>query len=119
MTPEDQAQLAIVALDDNKGTDIKDIDVTELTEVTDRIIICTATSIRHATALAERVARKLRESGIRPLTTEGANQKDGWVLIDFGDIVVHIMIAATREFYSLEKLWGMTKTAREKVVGED
>ncbi len=119
MTPAEMAELAWEALDENKAIDITNIDVTELTDVTDRIVICTATSNRHAVALADKVERKLRDQEIRSMSTEGAKHPDGWVLIDFGDIVVHIMLAETRDFYSLEKLWGMTKAVREKAVGED
>lgn len=119
MTPAEMAALACETLDENKALDIKALDVTELTDVTDCIVICTATSNRQASTLADKVERKLREQGIRAISTEGAKHADGWVLIDFGDIVVHIMLAEAREFYSLEKLWGMTKAIREKAVGED
>jgi len=119
MTPEAQIQLAKEVLEEHKGVDIVSIDVSELTDVTDFIIISTATSQRHASTLADKVSRAFRNKGIHTLGTEGANQKDGWVLIDLGDIVVHIMLAEAREFYSLEKLWGMKQQIREKAVGEN
>ena len=119
MTPQTQAALAVETLDENKGIDITDIDVSELTDITEYIVICTATSLRHAHSLADRVIRQLRNSGIRPLSTDGLVENSDWVLIDFDEIVVHIMLAETREFYSLEKLWCMTQEIREKAVGED
>lgn len=119
MTPAAMAEMARETLDENKAVDIKEIDVTELTDVTDYIVICTATSNRHSASLADKVERKLRDAGVRSMGTEGVKHPDGWVLIDFGDIVVHIMLAEAREFYSLEKLWGMTQAVRDKTAGED
>ena len=119
MTADEMAELAVSTLDDNKGLDIKNLDVTELTDVTDRIVICTANNSRHASAMADRVARSLRDEGVRPLSTQGEKSADEWILIDFADIVVHIMSKEARTFYSLEKLWGMTEMARQKSADED
>jgi ribosome-associated protein len=119
MTPQAMAELAVSTLDENKGLDIKCMDVRENTDVTDFIVICTATSTRHAQSLMDKVQRQLRDEGIRALGTEGSAQNDDWVLVDFGDIVVHIMLAEAREFYSLEKLWAFTEERREKAIGED
>ena len=105
-------QLIIDTLEDNKAQDIKALDVSHLTTVTDNIIICTATSTRHGLALADKVAQAAKAHGVRPYGTEGEQPGD-WVLIDFIDAVVHIMLAETRDFYSLEKLWAITETQRE------
>lgn len=114
-------QVAIIkeTLDENKGLDINNIDVTKLTDVTDYIVICTATSSRHAQTLVDKVTRKMRDVGIRAMGSEGAAPKDDWLLIDFGDVIVHVMLAEAREFYSLEKLWGMTQALREQTNSED
>lgn len=119
MTPLQMAELANEALDDNKAIDIKMIDVSELTDVTDYVVICTATSTRHAQSLIDKVKRKLREHSIHSMGTEGAEQNDPWVLVDFGSVVVHVLLAEAREFYSLEKLWTVTEQVREKAIGED
>lgn len=119
MTPQAMAELAVATLDDNKALDIKSIDVTGNTDVTDYIVICTATSTRHAQSLTDKVMRELRDHGIRALGTEGAQQNDEWILVDFGDVVVHVMLAEAREFYSLEKLWTFTEEQRGKAIGED
>ena len=98
------------------GEEIKPINVQKLTDITDYMIICTATSDRHAKALAEKLTRATREVGQKPIGTEG--EQDGhWILIDFVDVVVHIMQAETREFYSLEKLWTITESSREGHAG--
>lgn len=106
-------EYAIHVLDENKALEIKDIDVTSLTNLTDHMIICSATSTRHASALADKLIRGLRDQGVRPLGVEG--QEDGeWILVDLGDAVVHIMLPAQRDFYDLEKLWRATEKVRQQ-----
>ena len=104
--------LLLDELTDNKAQAITDLDVTHLTDVTDRIIICTATSERHAKSLSEKVISAAKSAGSPPLAHDTQPHAD-WILIDFVDIVVHIMLAQTREFYSLEKLWSITETSRQ------
>lgn len=105
--------LAVKALDDNKAVDISDLDVTSLTDVTDHVIICSATSSRHAASLADKLIREMKSAGVKPLGVEG--QKEGeWILIDLADVVVHIMLPDAREFYDLENLWTITEQFREK-----
>lgn len=105
--------LVIQTLDDHKANDIKEIDVSSLTNVTDRMIICSATSTRHATALADKLLRAVRDEGIRPLGIEGQALGE-WILVDLISVVVHIMLPATREFYDLEKLWRTTERFRKE-----
>lgn len=95
----------IAALEDVKGFDITVMDVRKLTTMTNYMIVCSATSTRQAKALADNVRTKLKEQGADLRGTEG--QKDGeWVLVDLDDIIVHIMVPATRAYYNLEQLWG-------------
>ena len=114
MQTSDLTKLVIDTLEDHKGIDITELDVTRLTDVTDRLIICSASSTRHASALSDRVIEAVKSHGVRPLSVEGETEGD-WVLIDLQDIVVHIMLPEIRDFYSLEKLWSMTESARSKV----
>lgn len=97
-------KLVVGALEDLKALDLKVLDVRTMTSVTDTMIIVSGTSTRHVKAMADSVFEKAAAAGHRPLGVEG--EKEGeWVLVDLGDIVVHIMLPQTRDFYNLEKLW--------------
>ncbi len=98
--------IVTAALEDVKGADIKVIDVHDLTSITDRMVIVSGTSSRHIKALADNVVLKARENGFTPLGVEGESDA-GWILVDLVDVVVHIMMPDTREFYALEKLWSV------------
>jgi ribosome-associated protein len=98
--------LVMDALEDIKGVDIKVIDVSELTSITDRMVVVSGTSTRHVKALADNVALKAKQAGSPALGVEGAAAAE-WILIDLGDVVVHVMLPAVREFYALEKLWSV------------
>jgi ribosome-associated protein len=113
MTPEDLRELAINALDDMKGIDIVTMDVRTLTSITDYMIICTGRSTRHVKALAEEVAVKAKEKHASLVRMEGERESE-WILVDLGDVVVHVMSANTRSFYSLEDLWEPIKELREQ-----
>ena len=104
MQSDQLRQLAVEALEDLKGLQIVTLDVRELTDVTDYMVIASGSSNRHVKSLADNVAVTAKKQGVRPLGVEG--QAGGeWVLVDFGDVVVHIMLPATRDFYDLERLW--------------
>jgi ribosome-associated protein len=105
MQAKKMQQLISEALEDAKGQDIRVLDVRRITDFTDYMIIVTGTSNRHVVSMADRVRDRLRAHGQRPLGIEGEDLGD-WVLIDVGDVVVHIMRPQTRDFYNLEKLWG-------------
>ena len=94
----------VEALEDMKGNNIVTMDVVKLTDVTDYMVVVSGTSNRHVKALADSVVESAKSGGLLPLGVEG---KDGleWVLIDLGDVVVHVMHPDSREFYDLEGLW--------------
>lgn len=96
--------VVIDALEDIKARDIRMINIAKLTTVSDYIVVATADSTRQTRALAHHVAEKVREAGYRIYGTEG-EQAGEWVLVDCGDVVVHIMHPAVREYYKLEELW--------------
>ena len=96
------------ALEDAKTQNIAVLDVRKISDFTDYMVIATGTSNRHVQSSADRVAETLRDHGVRPVGIEGKQLGD-WVLIDFGDVVVHIMREQTRDFYNLEKLWSDAK----------
>ena len=94
----------IDALEGIKATEILSLDVREFKTITDYMIIATGNSNRHVNATANRVLEECKAKGFTHLGMEG-EQEGEWVLLDLGDVVVHIMLAKTREFYSLERLW--------------
>ena len=98
------AALIIETLEDNKATNILTLDVRNLTTVTDYMIIASGTSSKQVTAIAEKLIEKAKKNKVPPYGSEG-KQYGEWVLVDLGDIIVHIMHPATRAYYQLEKLW--------------
>src|SRR5690554_1594181 len=111
MQIEDLIKTVEGALEELKAKDVVRIDVRELTGVTDYMIIASGGSNRQVSALADSVIEKAKEAGRRPLGIEGKESGE-WVLVDLGDIVVHVMQPATREFYDLEKLWQSAESRR-------
>ena len=95
--------LALNAIDELKGESVRLLDVTELTTITDHMIICTGRSGRHVKRLAETLIQHAKQAGLRP-GVEGLEQAE-WALIDLGGVIVHVMQPAIREHYQLEKLW--------------
>ncbi|NND84837.1 MAG: ribosome silencing factor [Acidimicrobiia bacterium] len=99
-------KLAADALDDLKALGITLLDVGDLLQITEVFVLGTGTSRRHVLSLGEAVADRLREdAGRKPLRVEGGEEGE-WVLLDFGDIVVHVFQERPRDFYDLERLWG-------------
>ncbi|NYS62183.1 ribosome silencing factor [Vreelandella salicampi] len=97
-------KLAIDALEELKARDITQLDVAKLTDVTDLMVIASGTSTRHVSALAQNLVEKAKAEGLQPRGVEGGNNAD-WVLVDLGDIIVHIMLPEARALYDLERLW--------------
>ncbi|MFO7748329.1 MAG: ribosome silencing factor [Orrella sp.] len=100
-----QQRAVVDALEDVKAQDIKVFNTTDMTGLFDRVIVASATSNRQTRALARHVADKAKETGMQVIATEGEETGE-WVLVDLGDVVVHIMQPAIRAYYNLEELWG-------------
>jgi ribosome-associated protein len=96
---------AVSAADDRKAVDLKVLHLAKVTDFTDYFIVCSGTSERQVQAIADSVQEKLRESKARPLHVEGYN-RGHWVLLDYGDLVVHVFQEEPRRYYALERLWG-------------
>jgi len=96
--------LILEALDEAKAEDIRHLDVRKLTDITDFMVIASGTSHRHVHAMAERIREAARQRQLRPIGIEGEAEND-WILMDYADVVVHLMMPQVREFYSLERLW--------------
>lgn len=104
MTSEELKQLVIAALEEIKAVDIQALDVGGLTTVADFMVIASGTSDRQIRALADNVIKAAKKNRIQPLGVEGQRESE-WVLVDLGDVLVHIMNPPTRAYYQLEKLW--------------
>lgn len=110
----------VAALDDLKARDLRVLDVRGLTDITDYMVVASGTSDRHVKALADHVQEALGARGVKPLGVEGEEAGE-WVLLDYGDVVAHVMRPAVREFYDLEKLWDedLRLLARARSEGGD
>ena len=97
-------KIVVSALEDIKGKDIEVINTTKLTSMFDRIVIATGDSNRQVKSLAANVQEKVKEAGAEVISTEGEDSGE-WVLVDLGDIVVHVMQPSVRQYYNLEELW--------------
>ncbi len=110
MSPKNLRDHVIRALEDLKGKDIVALDVTRATSVTDFMVIASGTSNRHVRALVDNVLESSKAQGIASHGVEGRAVSD-WVLLDLGDVVVHVMRKEAREFYDLERLWSELPSA--------
>jgi ribosome-associated protein len=117
MQTEQLVQVVIAALEELKGQDITTIDVREKTSITDFMVIATGTSSRHVKSLADTVLEKVKEQGVRPIGSEGLDSAE-WGLIDLGNVVVHVMQAAPRQFSDLERLWQGAEQSRAQHADE-
>ena len=104
------------SLEDMKAVDIVSIDVKGKSSMTDVLYVATGNSTRHVKSIAEMVAINVKEAGVDIIGVEGKGSAE-WVLVDLNDIIVHVMLDSTREFYALEKLWE-PEDATDKSVEE-
>ena len=102
--PAKVLRLILGALDEAKAEDIRQLDVRKLTDITDFMVIASGTSHRHVHAIADRVREVARQHRLCSVGIEGDAEND-WILMDYADVVVHLMMPQVREFYSLERLW--------------
>jgi ribosome-associated protein len=100
----DLVKLAAHAASEKKATDLVALDLTSVASFTEYFLICTAASTRQVQAISEAVEEQLRARGKRPLHREGSSGAE-WVLLDYGDFIVHVFTSASRKFYDLERLW--------------
>ena len=100
------AALVMTVLDDLKAQAPTRLDVRHLTSMTDEMIIASGRSDRHVRAIAQALLERCKAAGCEPLGVEGLESGE-WVLVDLGNVIAHIMLPKTRDFYSLEKLWGI------------
>ena len=116
---ESRVRVAVAAALNKKAFDLDVLQVGALTSIADYFILASATNERQAVAIADNVADQLKSQlGVRPLLIEGA-QPGRWVLVDFGDFIVHIFTEDVRRFYGLERLWGDAPNVTAEYTGED
>lgn len=96
--------IVTAALDDMKAVNVRVLDVRGLTDIADTFVIASGNSDRHVRSIADRVIQKARAAGFRTHGLEGERDSE-WVLVDLSDVIVHVMLPRTREFYGLERLW--------------
>lgn len=104
--------IATEALEEIKALNLVRLDVADRTSVTDYMLIASGTSERHVRSLAGNVVQQAKRAGVTPLGVEGERGGE-WVLVDLGDVIVHVMLPAVREFYQLEKLWSVDHESAE------
>lgn len=108
MDAEEKADVVRDAMDELKAVDINVLHVTEKTQMTDYMVICSGTSNIHIRSIADRILERLKEHGIRGIRREGYSEAR-WILMDFGDVVAHVFDPEDREFYALERFWEQEK----------
>lgn len=96
-------KIAANALNSKKAREISAVKISELTVLTDYFLICTATSSTHVRALADEVEEKFKEAGVLPHHIEG--KTTGWIVLDYGSVIVHVFSRDQREFFALDKMW--------------
>lgn len=92
------------ALEEMKAKDAVEIDVRGKTSIADYLVVVSGTSTRHVKSVADEVVKFAKKLGVMPLGVEGEREAE-WVLVDLGDVIVHVMLPRVREFYALERLW--------------
>ena len=102
--PEDLLKQVHLALDEMKAKDAVEIDVRGKTSIADYLVVASGTSSRHVKSVADEVVKFAKKCGVMPLGVEGDNEAE-WVLVDLGDVIVHVMLPRIREYYAIERLW--------------
>lgn len=103
-SPEALLEQVHAALEEMKAKDAVEIDVRGKTSIADYLVVVSGTSTRHVKSVADEVVKFSKKCGVMPLGVEGEREAE-WVLVDLGDVIVHVMLPRVREFYALERLW--------------
>lgn len=114
-TPEQIRQIVEQSLDDDKAEEVVSIDLAGKTSIADYMTIATGRSTRQVGAMAEHLMHKLSQAGVKSVRVEGMPQND-WVLIDAGDVIVHLFRPEVRAFYNIEKMWSIEPPTPERMV---
>jgi len=104
-TAERKVRRAARAALDKRATDLVVLDVQGLSSVTDYFLVCSGKSTTHMETITDAIRAELKSDGVRPLHAEGVAES-GWILLDYGDVLMHVFLEETRVYYALERLWG-------------
>ncbi len=105
LSPQAVVNIAVQAAENRKALDVTVLDISEVSIIADYFIICSGRSGTQVQAIAENIQEELKKSGMLALRREGFREAN-WVLLDYGDVIIHVFQGAEREFYNLERLWG-------------
>lgn len=105
LNPQAMVNIAVQSAEDKKAENITVLDIREVSIIADYFVICSGRSRTHAQSIAENIQEKMEEAGLLALRREGFRE-GSWVLLDYGDVIVHVFQDAERKFYNLERLWG-------------
>ncbi|MBT4160353.1 MAG: ribosome silencing factor [Gammaproteobacteria bacterium] len=118
MESEALKDLVVDALEDIKGIEIVVLDVEAKTDIADYMVVASGTTSRQVKALADNVQQEAKAAGNKVVGVEGGDTAE-WVLIDLGDVIVHVMLPKVRDFYDLERLWSLGPKRNEDTIAED
>jgi ribosome-associated protein len=104
-------QLVLSTLEELKAVDVKSVDVTGLSPLTDYFVVASGNSTRHVKSMADKLVQAAKAQGVQPLGVEGEREAQ-WILVDLNDIIVHLMLPQARAFYNIEKLWEASNEQR-------
>jgi ribosome-associated protein len=113
ISPADAADLAIEVMLERKGHDILQLDISKCSDLADSMVICTARSSRQTQAIASHLGERLKKAGLRRLSVAGL-EGGSWVVLDYGDFFVHVMLDEVRKFYDLEGMWADATVVRRE-----
>jgi ribosome-associated protein len=116
LSPDQAARLAIEIIVDRKGADVLLLDISKCSDLGDWMVICTAKSSRQVQAVAHHLSERLKAAGLRRLSVAGL-EVGSWVVLDYGDLFIHVMLDEVRRFYDLEALWGDAEVV-QRVPGD-
>lgn len=108
-------KMIVDSLKEHKAIDVQALNIKKLTDIADYMIICTANSTTHVKTLIDKTCEVMRTLHTKPIGIEGEDSRE-WMLVDFGNIIVHVMLDDTRKFYDLERLWGISKVVRKPIT---
>ena len=114
--PDRAVELAIEVIVERKGTDVLLLDISKCSDLGDAMVICTARNPRQAQAIAHHLSDRLKAAGLRRLSVAGL-ESGSWVVLDYGDLFIHVMLEDVRRFYDLEALWGDAEIVK-RIAGD-